>query len=226
MTLAAIMKNFTILILLFLFSCKTLNPAKDILDTEHSEILNYKLEKIDTLVDIGCGQGSFSKEISHLYPNLFFILEDLPKLSVFVKKGDTTNCKKVDTRTEIKNRLRNNKYTPKLENKYSLIIGSDDSIPILTGTCKRVLCRKTLHEFKNKIKMSSELSRILSSDGVLTIVEKEPKYFGEKDIFCLNNYLSRQEIINILRPLKLQSATSVIYKYEGEQKFNIYNFIK
>ena len=40
-----------------------------------AEIASYQLNNVDTLVDIGCQDGLFSREVAKYYPNTYLILE-------------------------------------------------------------------------------------------------------------------------------------------------------
>ena len=68
------MRPILVILIISYCSCKTAAVTKAIND----EVSYYKLENIDTLVDIGCGDGFHDQWIAHNYPNLFLILEDLP----------------------------------------------------------------------------------------------------------------------------------------------------
>ncbi len=187
----------------------------------YPEILEYKLDKVDTLIDIGCQDGQFAKLIAHLYPDLHFVLEDLNEYLLCHKGG--VKCNSHQTSFEIKRNLKNSKFAPNIENHYEFILGKMDSIPLKTASCKRVLCRKTLHEFDKLNKMVNELYRILEPNGILSITEVEAQYENHFDNMCNKQYLTKDEIVKIMHQFKFLGYKPIAYK---EGNMNIYNFTK
>jgi ubiquinone/menaquinone biosynthesis C-methylase UbiE len=185
------------------------------------EIKEFALANVDTLVDIGCQDGEFSREIARAYPNLYLILEDLETYKLCTKGG--TNCMTVNTKKQVTKKFKNSKKYPNVAGRYTFIAGEIDSIPLATAAFKRVLCRRTVHEFVQQQKMVSELKRILSSNGMLTIVEAEPNYPNQVDIFCNKRYLTKNEVIELFKDFQLDSFKTIQY---GNDKMNIYNFRK
>lgn len=177
-----------------------------------NEIRSYKLENVDTLVDIGCGNGNHDREIARYYPHLYFVLEDLP----FDRQGH--NMQKVIT-----NRLKNTPSIPAIQQHYRFVAGSEDTIPLPSASYKRVLCRRTLHEFSNRPKMVSELVRILSGDGVLTVIEGIPEQPGEIDPYCKKPHLTKEEVISSFPSLTVLNDTVLAYR---NRKLSMVNFVK
>ncbi len=186
-----------------------------------TEIKEYKLETVDTLVDIGCQDGLFSREIARFYPNVFLVLEDLEFFTLCNKKGN--RCTDYLTQTEIKKTFRNSRKYQNIENRYAFIAGRVDSIPLASTSYKRVLCRRTVHEFEKTQKMVNELARILKEGGILTIAEQEPNYKNEIDEFCNKKYLTKQEVLEFFKELKLLDVKSIQY---GTDRMNLFNFTK
>ncbi|MBW0178185.1 methyltransferase domain-containing protein [Sediminibacterium sp.] len=186
-----------------------------------TEIREYKLETVDTLVDIGCQDGLFSREIARFYPNVFLVLEDLEFFTLCNKSGK--KCTDYFTQTEIKKTFRDSRKYQNIENRYRFIAGRIDSIPLATSSYKRVLCRRTVHEFEKTKKMVSELKRILKTDGILTIVEPEPNYKNHIDEFCNKKYLTKNEVLEIFKDFKLLTFRSIPY---GSDRMNMFNFSK
>ncbi len=149
-------------------------------DISVNEALLYKLETTDTLVDIGCGDAKFDKIIFHTYPKLFIVLEDLEKIG------------KINLKNYLKNNLKNNKFTPAIKTHYSFIKGREDTIPLTSNKYKTVLCRKTVHEFSNIPKMTSELNRILKKGGILIVSEADPVSSGAIDPRCEKKYFTKK----------------------------------
>lgn len=163
------------------------------------EISKYGLSNIDTIVDLGSGDGDFDKLIHKLFPKTFFILEDIEP------------------------------QYKKSKNSWSeTVIGTQDSIPLLSSKYKFVLCRNTVHEFKNHKNMLGEIKRILSSDGILIVVEVMPKFKGEISAICKNRLLMKEEIIELFTHNGFQFQSSEITSYElkhkGDRNFNILKF--
>lgn len=181
---------------------------------QKSEILQYQLENVDTLLDIGCSNGYFDRQIFEYYPDVFFVLEDLPNLVYHSKKGQTVINETYPTITEVGKVFKNSKRYPGIENRFKLIIGFEDSIPLPSNAFERILCRRTLHEFKNMDKMLSEIKRILKPNGKVTIVEVLSKYSGEQDPACGNLYLTKEEIKRMLMPLRFDSESTAVYRTE------------
>lgn len=205
---------YSILILFFFQSCsKLLQTYK----TEvKNEIIEYDLYNSDTLVDVGCGNGIFDCEISHYYPNLYFILEDIPRNYVYKNIAST-----------LKSTFNQNSICPNMINKNSFISGKIDSIPLQSNTYSKVLSRVSLHEFENKDKMADELYRILKPNGILIIVEKEPKFEAEFDKSCLNKYLTKNEIERYFPKMTIHKQCYIEYKSNNNiNRINILQFKK
>jgi ubiquinone/menaquinone biosynthesis C-methylase UbiE len=179
---------------------------------EKQEIKSYTIDGIDTLVDIGCGNGIYDRLIAHIYPDMFLVLEDVEK------DANGEEVPKALAKT-----IRNSKYAPAIEQRSRFVLGTADSIPLASNTYKYVLCRKTLHEFENHTKMVSELSRILARGGVLILVERQPKRKGEVDKYCKKRYLSREEVIESFTELRLFSVETIKYR---DGKLNVFHFKK
>ena len=71
--------------------------------------------------------------------------------------------------------------------------------------------------------MAQELKRILSNDGILTIVETEPNYPNHVDMYCNKKYLTKNEVIDLFKDLNLDTVKTIQY---GIYKMNVYNFKK
>ncbi|HLP39544.1 class I SAM-dependent methyltransferase [Lacibacter sp.] len=213
------MRNFFLFfVILFLSGAATQNDDEQAMQLEIKE---YALANVDTLVDIGCQDGAFSREIARAYPNLYLILEDLENYKLCTKGG--TNCMTVNTKKQVTKKFKNSKKYPNLAGRYKFIAGKIDSIPLPSDSYNRVLCRRTVHEFVQQKKMISELKRILSSDGILTIVEAEPGYANQVDIFCNKRYLTKNEVIELFKDFQLDSFKTIQY---GIYNMNVYNFKK
>ncbi len=213
------MRNIILLFILsFLSGAATQNDDEQAMQLEIKE---YALANVDTLVDIGCQDGEFSREIARAYPNLYLLLEDLENYKLCTKGG--TNCMTVNTKKQVTKKFKNSKKYPNLAGRYTFITGEIDSIPLATAAYKRILCRRTLHEFTERTKMVKELKRILSHDGTLTIVEPEPAYPNQLDIFCNKKYIPKKEMLEIFKDLQLQTVKTITY---SNGKMNIYNFTK
>ncbi len=123
-------------------------------DVFNNEIIKYGLTDGDTLVDIGCGSGFFDPILSYYYPNMFFVLEDIVNYSTPLSKTYQVKDKSIN-----------------LKDRHLFVQGTDESIPLPSSRYKTVLCRLTVHEFRNPSAMAKELNRILAPDGLLIIVE-------------------------------------------------------
>jgi ubiquinone/menaquinone biosynthesis C-methylase UbiE len=183
------MRNILLLTTLFFASCTS---SKLLNERFNYEISNYNLENIDTLVDIGCGFASGDRFISSKFKNLHFILEDLPK-----------DIWGNDLKIALTKNVKNTPFAPTFGTNSKIVFGTTDSIPLQSGQYERVLCRITLHEFSSREKMISELTRILSPTGTLLIVERTSSYEGQRDKYCKQLYLTKEEIIKAFSNLKL-----------------------
>lgn len=213
------MRILTIIIIIFYSSCKT----AAITSALKNEIQDYKFENVDTLVDIGCGNAYHDKLIYESYPNMFFVLEDLQYLEYHTKKWQPEKSKRRLTIDEVRQTFKNNKSYPSIESHFKLVIGSEDSIPLPSGQFSRILCRLTLHEFKNRSKMVAEMIRILRPGGILTIAEVPSKMLGDRDPYCTNLFLTKSEIMDLFKILTFTSESVV--NYPGRQ-LSILNFTK
>jgi ubiquinone/menaquinone biosynthesis C-methylase UbiE len=203
------MRLLTFSILMVLASCRTpYIVPKQIKE----EIPLYNLAPNDTLVDIGCGDGFHDLTIAHYHPNTFLVLEDLPYGS-----------KHLNIKRQIKFLFKNTTYTPQVKQHHRLVLGTPDAIPLASSTYKKVLCRKTLHEFRNKEKMAKEMERILDKGGTLIIVEPEPRYVGELDPHCKMRYLTSAEIIQLFSSLQCIEKNVIAYRHGS---LNVFTFIK
>ena len=211
--------KFTISLLGFcavLYSCSFTEKverfrAKDANRSFEAEISKYKLEDFKTLTDVGCAELESEKRISFLYPNTKFILVDAnPKVIKRAKKL-------------IKINTFNSSYN--YEKNCQVISGGADNIPLADNSSELVLCRKSLRNFNDINKMSGELTRILSKNGILIIVE--PIINDSKS---QQEYFSKENIINLFQKngLSLISSDTSSYKVEkkGVENFNILRFQK
>ncbi len=208
-----------------LISCLSTRNFPDLLENPRTDSLRLELFKNDvsklnladgdTLVDIGSQSGFHDFQIFHFYPNKFFILEDV------INKYQLN--------------LRNLYMLDKGQRKYFRdncirIKGTQENIPLNSGMYKTILCRKTLHEFKNPAKMINELKRIMSPDGTLIIQEVIPKIKGEIDISCKMKHLTKGEIVNLLsqQGLSLFSSDTTTWEIRNanEANMNILKFKK
>jgi len=181
------------------------------------EISNYGIAGIDMLVDIGCGSGYYDRIISNKFPNLHFVLEDLPR--------DIWNN---DLKKLLKKTVVNTPFAPNFKTNSRIIFGTQDSIPLESEQYKLVLCRLTLHEFSRKDEMTAELSRILNSTGTLVIVERISSYKGERDKECKQLYLTKEQVISSFGNLILTdtirigtpSENGMIFKFKKKTVVN------
>ncbi len=160
------------------------NPRTDSLRLEmfNNEISKLGLTDGDTLVDIGSSTGFFDFQLFHFYPNKFYILEDIYKK---YEKQPKNAYMMIDGQR---------KY---FKDNFLRITGTNEFIPLRTNGYKTVICRKTVHEFKNTDRMINELKRILAVDGVLIIIEALPKTEGEIDPGCKMKHLTKEELVNL-----------------------------
>ncbi|MCX6208976.1 MAG: methyltransferase domain-containing protein [Bacteroidetes bacterium] len=189
-----------IVIVLIITSCSSAKLNFRAYPTLKDEINEYNLTGVDTLVDIGCNWGFMTEFIEYKYPSMYFIVEDLPEFTNYVKN------KQMVTQSCVSKTLRF------MKKKYEFVAGFVDSIPLPSNFYKRVLCRKTVHEFTNVEKMVSELTRILKSDGELIIAEPEPLPGYEYDKYCKRKHLTAEEIIKIFSHLRLIKSSKIPYK--------------
>ena len=176
------------------------------------EISRYNLNNGDTLVDIGCEIGFHDYQIAHYYPDLFFVLEDI----------DANNLE------QIKKNNANPQFVNPMKAGYELVLGTADTIPLREATYKKILCRKTLHEFAQPGKMINEFKRILIPGGEVIIVDINPKYPGQKYHDCIQPFLNKAQIIQLFanEGFQLKSAASFTARFTDLQDGNILVFTK
>lgn len=163
------------------------------------EIETFELATTDTLVDIGCGTGQFDCEIASYYPNIYFVLENLPSDYGIKNIGN-----------EVYKTFAESQKCSNLIQRFNYVEGKPDSIPLESNKYSKVLCRLTLHEFNPKQKMIDELCRIIKPNGILIIVEKNPKFKNQKG-GCGYKLVNKEEIINSFKSLQLIKDSSVKY---------------
>ncbi len=209
------MRSALSVFIVFFFSCTSTKIYNERIDFE---ISNYGISGNDTLVDIGCGYALHDRTISNKYPDLHFVLEDLP--------SDIWNN---DLKKSLKKTVINSRFAPNFQTNSNIVFGTPDSIPLESEKYKWVLCRIALHEFTNRRKMTTELSRILNSAGTLIIVEKLSSYKGQVDKVCKQVYLTKEEVINsfnnlqLIDTIRLQPLTDngMIFKFKKKPNAKI-----
>ena len=199
--------------LLFLASC--FNIKSMIHDESYDyEVSKYNLENVDTLVNIGCRNAFYDGLISSKFQNLHFILEDLPKDELSGR-----NIKKI-----LAKEVNNSQYEPTFGTNSKVVFGTPDTIPLQSGQYQRVLCRLSFHEFSNRKKMVSELTRILSPTGTLIIVENTSCYLGESKKHCILHTIAKEEVINSFSNLELVDTiplkVSPLFLFKFKKKNN------
>lgn len=179
---------------------------------------NINLYNRDVFVDIGCGDGSITSELSKIY--------DFKKtIGVDVENWFDT-------------------YTNKDKN-IELIITDGKTINIKDNSVDVILCNHVLHHIENLDDMLDELARIIKKDGILIIKEhncyyKELAYVidiyhalyelvyrkKQNDKFIKNyysNYLSDKELY---AKLKKRNFEIINYVYDGGLLANYYGIYK
>jgi ubiquinone/menaquinone biosynthesis C-methylase UbiE len=215
-----IVRVFILSAALLFSSCRSTSSFKYTKQLQHPaklfscEIEKYGLHDGDTLVDIGCGSGYFDAQIFSYYPKMYFILEDI----------DRKTDKRIDYFVSVKGKILH------FSNNNTRVYGTENKIPLPDAKFRIVLCRRTMHEFTDMHGMLSEISRILSADGVLIIVELIPEFPGETDKYCKRKYLSKEEIISLATAngFSLLSAelTTFLKKGKKVRNANVIKFTK
>jgi ubiquinone/menaquinone biosynthesis C-methylase UbiE len=203
------MKFTYFILVLFFLSCKSVPITSDIY--LKPEIESYGLVNGDTLLDIGCGDGAHAVYVSHFYPSSYFILEDIDANQIASISKYYSSA---------------NKHFSYIKDKYELVLGTPDTIPLPSVTYKNLLCRKTLHEFTNPKKMIQEMNRILVQGGKLIIAEAEPIKENEIDRFCKRRLLSKQKIIDLLVNQNFSFTKSAIINMKKNRKLVVLIFTK
>lgn len=203
-------KYLLLIITVVFISCTTIRYNRQ--EVYLKEISRYNLKNGDTLVDIGCQTGFHDNQIAYYYPDLFFVLEDI----------DANNLE------QIKKNNANPQFVNPMKAGYELVLGTADTIPLQQATYKKILCRKTLHEFALLGKMINEFKRVLVPGGEVIIVEINPKYPGQKYHDCVRPFLNKAQIIQLFvkEGFQVKSADSYKAKSADLQDGNIIVFIK
>lgn len=205
------MIKYLLLITIVVFiSCTTTRYNRQ--EVYLKEISKYNLNNGDTLVDIGCETGFHDNQVAYYYPNVYFVLEDI----------DANNL------AQIKKNNANPQFENPMKGGYELVLGGEDSIPLKQASYKKILCRKTLHEFAYPGKMISEFKRILVPGGEVIIIDINPKYPGQKFHDCIRPFLNKAQIIQLFtnQGFRVKSAESFKAKSADLQDGNIIVFIK
>jgi len=171
-------------------SCKSMPITSD--KFLKPEIESYGLQNGDTLVDIGCGDGTHAAYISKFYPLSYFILEDIDK----------------DVNKRVYELYENNrKLSSNIRELYQVVKGTSDVIPLPSSTYNYLLCRKTFHEFTDIDVMIKEINRVLKIGGRLIIVEAQPLKKNERDPDCGRILVPEDEIVS-----RIQMSEFVLIK--------------
>jgi hypothetical protein len=175
-----------------------------------NEISKFGLTDGDTLVDIGFSNTIFDEIIHFYYPKMHFVLEDI-KPRVNLDEYYKTN---------------KNKQLVEFKNNTQIIKGSGKKIPLQSSKYKVLLCRGTIHEFKEKDLMISEMKRIIRDDGFIIIVEPR-KIVNNQICGQGHNLMSEEEIIKLFsnHGMKLKSS-EIIYRQNQINPSVIYKFYK
>ena len=211
LVISSLFNTVSLLLIISLFtSCATIRYDRQ--ELFKNEIIKYYLNENDTLLDIGCGQGFHDRQIAYLYPKIYFVLEDissnnLTRLDKFFKKADDGKI---------------------IKSRYQIVLGTTDSIPLISSAYRKILCRKTVHEFSDPSKMINELKRLLADDGELIIVEPSPEYVGQKFIDCKKEFITKEKIIQMFTAenLKLKSADTFSSNFNDIKTGNVIIFTK
>ncbi len=177
-----------------------------------TEIQKGGFESIDTLVDVGCGNGQYDADLFWRYRNMHFVLEDL----------------------DLKYARANERFYMEKGKKYyfkdrcDMYTGTDSTIPLPSSAYKTVLCRKALHEFTYPDKMVMELKRILRPNGTLIILEAVPLYAGQIDTYCKRAYLTKEYIVQLMQSngFTLTSADSTDLPVKKSSRVVNFNLLK
>ncbi len=203
------MKPFFCLFILVAASCKVIPVISGMY--LKTEIESYGLHNGDTLVDIGCGDGTHAVYTSRFYPLSYFILEDIDAKTFNLIEENYNHARKL---------------TAVIKGRYTVVLGTSDTIPLNSSTYKYVLCRKTLHEFTNPTKMIQEMNRILIIEGKLIVAEPEPIKQGEKDPYCRKLIMTKQAIIDVLQKGNFALIKSTDVQMKNNRKLVVLIFEK
>jgi ubiquinone/menaquinone biosynthesis C-methylase UbiE len=203
-------KHLLFILTVVLFSCSVTRYDRQEVYTK--EISRYGLVNGDTLVDIGCETGFHDNQVAFYYPRIYFVLEDIDANNLALIKKNSTNPGFVNN----------------MQAGFETVLGRIDSIPLASGRYKKILCRKTLHEFENPGQMINEFKRILAPGGEVIIADLNPKYPGQKFHDCVRPFLNKTQIIDLFvqEGFSVKSADAFTSKYTDLQNGNIIVFTK
>jgi len=177
------------------------------------EIAKYGIDNRDTLTDIGCGIADHDKVIAHVYPNLFFVLENEPV------------HKRVHLKTYFKKNMKNTRFSPGIHSHYTFLEGTSNHIPLPDHSQKTILCRKVIHDYTEVSKMAAESARIMAKGGTLIVVEPDPVLSGTTDPRTNKLYFTKTKIDSLFRAHALQPVSTDTIGY-GLETLNILKFTK
>jgi ubiquinone/menaquinone biosynthesis C-methylase UbiE len=176
------------------------------------EINKYMLNPTETLADIGTGDTFFACEIARKYPTMKFVLVDKMRLNFYDGKV-----------REVPYIIDNNSSCTELKNRSSFVKGKSSTVPLKTDSHTQILLRRTFHELKYPTAIVNELKRILKPGGIVIVADYEPKFKGERDNGCRNQYIPEKDIISLFKGFKHLSTD---YGIDEENKLYILRFQK
>ena len=160
------------------------------------KIKDFKNKNLKIL-DLACGPGLISKNLSSIFPKSEIIGIDISKYSIKLAKKNCRGIKNV-----------------------KFIIGSAQNIPFPNDYFDIIICKDSLHHFQNALKSIKEMYRVVKKNGIIYIqdLRRDVPFYLIKTILPPDN-LVKKLIYYSTRSAYLLSEIKKILKKIGIKKF-------
>lgn len=174
------------------------------------------MQPFDTLVDIGAGDGAVNAMYSIAVPDVHQVLVDIDEKKLTEKRVNA-HFRNLQKSYQSKNRY-----------SYQLVLNKSNSLPFVSSSYKKVLCRRSFHEFTEPASMVQEMHRILKDSGTVVIIEGVPTQKIKMDPGCQKPYVSSDFIIKTFESngFVLQDLSEEIMWFDNNRKLSLLTFKK
>lgn len=153
----------------------------------------------DTLLDIGAGDGAINAMYSIAVPDFHQVLVDIDAKKLVAKRVEA-HFQKLQQLYRANNNF-----------SYQLVVNEANSLPLPSASFKKILCRRSFHEFSEPERMIGEIRRVLQDSGEVVIIEGVPTHQLQQDPGCHKPYVTASHIINFI-----ETQGFVLHKQDEE----------